>query len=207
MKYIFSQTVRDKNYCEFSLLDGDRSYGMMHIEEGAVMGLRRLRGSFFGRDFYMENGKLEGVSYPKESDPYRISYDNGKFGTVYQVEKKTGFMKSYIYRQILLAEGSFEAYPMMLGEEGTKVPVYRDGVQVALVEKDMTVIGDMHYYNVYAADETAALAAAFLCCYQYAFSAFKPHVTVNPGHIHKAFGKDTNKELLSMYDPDFINRI
>lgn len=138
--------------------------------------------------------------------PYQILINGIAKGIICQTECKTGLFQKYDYHQIEMDGSVYEMYPIGFGAEGAKNPVYVNGKQMGLIEKDCEVVDDLHTYKITAADELAARLCLIFSSYMYVQAAYKAGTAVTKAR-HKIISKSTNQKLLEKYHPDFKNRI
>lgn len=138
--------------------------------------------------------------------PYQI-YENQKLtGYVFNDTVKQNFFTSYSVAKVYWDDAEYIMYFIGFGEEGAKNPIYRNGVQVAQIEKDCTVYNGLYQYKLYAKDEISAHAAVMLCSYMYSCAGYEPGLKVAKA-VQKAVSITKNKEILSKYDPSFCDGI
>lgn len=101
---------------------------------------------------------------------------------------------------------TFDLFPIGMGKQGNKSPVYCGNTQISLIEKDCIVYNDLHEYHVFALDREAGLISALFCMYMYVNAAYKPGVKVTESKVNSV-SVTTNKLLKEKYDPGFKNRV
>lgn len=137
--------------------------------------------------------------------PYHIAFGNESVGEVYQFTESKGLFSTIDYFRMTFNGCEYAAYPIAYGKAGYRTPIYKDGVQIALITKPSEVRNDMHDYGIFALTQDGAKAAGLFCAYMYANGGYKPGVNVRSG-IHKEYRKTNNRILLQKDDPAFEKR-
>lgn len=183
------------------IIGGLRVQGSNHSMEADV------EGSIWNKSFSISYGKVKECEIDKVFRPYILS-ENGKlFAALGQTKTKLGIFKSIDFHQLKLSDGSeLNAYPIAMGEDGCKTPIYNSDVQIAQIENPSTIYNDMHNYKIFAIDENAAKFATYLAVYMYIQTGFKP----GEKHIESKvtyYGVEKDKAVLEKYNPDFCTKI
>ena len=160
-----------------------------------------IKGEFYGVDFSMQPKRRAREGFR----PYKISIGGTDFGSVYQT-CTGGFLRKIEFIKMIKDKQVFEEYPIAFGKRGSKAPVFRDGYQIAEVDKNYVVYNDLHEYTIYAVDDESAIVSIIFSLYSYANCCYKPGIK-STDSVSKTFYTTTNKKLKSKYDPAFVERI
>jgi len=109
------------------------------------------------------------------------------------------------YCQMELAGSVWYLYEVGMGEEGIKLPVYRDHVPVALIEKSPMVRDNLDAYDLFCLKEDDLVGTVLLGVY-YDFLKFSHASEFVSKKTETKYMYTTNPELLHKYDPAFKER-
>lgn len=187
----------------FELVCGGKKIGQMSLQGrlGSMEGVWTIQ--CFDKNITMEHCRRSNVNTTqKVFRPYSVVIDSSNGGAVFQSRCKAGFLKSFDYNRLLLLGMSYDMYPIGLGKDGFKCPVYHGNEQIALIEKPCIVYNDLHSYHITAMDAPSALTAVLFCAYMYVNTAYKPGSKVSKS-VEKSITVTTNKLLLAKHDAQF----
>ena len=197
----------------FHILQNGMEVGQVRVE-GKIHTMEvKVWISIFEKSYTLQysGGLLKSASLPNKEEksfrPYQIdSGMHGKIGNVYQVEKKEGWFSIIDYLELIYSGLNYNAYPIGLGREGGKSPVYCGETQIAQIDKAGEIYNDLHHFDIYAVDQQAAEVAVLFVAYMYINANFKPGEKATKSYV-KYTSITTNKTLKSKYNPDFVKRI
>lgn len=188
------------------------------VENGLIIGNMSLEGRLGSRegnitiDYNSHNILLtpgvKGLEIHAKSPfrPYKITINDVVKGIICQTECKTGLFSKYDYHQIEMDNKAYEMYPIAFGKEGAKNPIYVDGRQTGLIEKDSVVVDDLHTYKMTFTDDFTSILCLIFSAYMYVCTAYESGVVLKKS-VYKDMGKSTNKKLLEKYNPNFKNNV
>lgn len=203
MTFDIVQNSKELFSAGFELVCDGKKIGQMSLQGrlGPMEGVWTIQ--CFDKNITMERCRRSDVNTTqKVFRPYSVIIDSSNGGAVFQSRYKAGFLKSFDYNRLLLLGMSYDMYPIGLGNDGFKCPVYHGNGQVALIEKPCIVYNDLHSYQITAIDAPSALTAALFCAYMYVNAAYKPGSKVSKS-VEKSVTVTTNKLLLAKYNAQF----
>lgn len=139
----------------------------------------------------------------KKFKSYQIFVSGNRVGEVYQTDNKEGI--KYSYNELIYNGDCYKEYGISLGDVSKNL-IYLNDEQVAQIEKEDIVYNDLHNYRIYIKNNDYALVSIVIACYMYINACFEPGVKVTKSVV-KYYDKTTNKELLSKYDPNWVNEL
>ena len=152
----------------------------------------------------MVYGKKNLPKGDKPFRPYDIYINDKAVGTVYQTDiKEGGLFSKYPVHKVYLNGEYCTLYPICFGDEGAKSPLFYHDRQIAEIHKASEVYNELHEYCIYLTDAQFSLTGVLFCCYSYVMGFFKPGEKPAMS-VRKISFTDTNKYLLSKYDPNFM---
>lgn len=169
------------------------------------MGFQSITLTRMGEPVYRMTGRwLRGlapqVQNTKGIKLYGVERPDGTPAGEIGLFREKGWHKPSYFR--LYLEGrEWRLYEVGLGKEGLKLPVWREGRQVALLEKDSVVVDNLDRYDMFLLTPEDTVPTALLGLY-YDFMRFG-----NRGEYQK--GKSVsyiytrNRDVLAKYDPAF----
>lgn len=175
--------------------------------DGAIEIIMADTGTYTMRLRYSkELGNIAKNDEDKIHIPYEIyDADQRVVGDIAQKQIKRGIFNRFEYFEMNDKTGTYQLYAIGLGKEGNKFPVYKDDIQIALIEKDCIVYNNLDEYRIYAIDEGISFVTFVFGLYidvlMYGNRGEKMKESVQ-----KTYNLTTNKELRSKYDPTFIER-
>lgn len=207
MYFELVQTNKELFAADFDIAENEMIIGNMHLEGhlGSREGAITITYSSYKISLKPE-AKCFDIHAKSPFRPYQIVINGISKGVIYQTECKAGLFNKFDYHQIEMDGRIYEMYPIGFGQEGAKNPIYVDGKQTGLIEKDCEVINDLHTYKMTFVDELTATLCLIFSSYMYVNAAYKAGTAVTKS-IHKVVSKTTNKKLLEKYNPDFKSSI
>ncbi len=152
-------------------------------------------------------GNITKKKEDRKSVSYAVLDETGRRrGEIGQQYKKVSFLVSYEYVRLTFDGETCLMYLIGMGKEGMKYPIYDadDDRQIALIEKDTVVRGNLDRYRIAAVDERAAFLAyvcgLYLDTIFYAHRGEVPQKSVQP-----TYSRPTIRVLTARYDPAFLN--
>lgn len=205
MQLLLKQKVKDLFSGEFEIFNNNELVGNVSFEGKLNSMEANFIGTLFGKEFSLNcvNEILTGSN--KKFRPYNIIENNVIVGEVYQTEYKKNIFSKYDYIKCFCDQKEYNLYSIGLGEKGV-CSLYCNEEQIAQIEKDGIVYNDLHNYDIYSIDENSAFIAVLMSCYMYVMACYKPGVKVTES-VKKNYSKTTNKELISKYNPEWINKV
>lgn len=116
--------------------------------------------------------------------------------------KRSKFWGGYFYFVLELSGVEYKLYEIGLGKQGIKLPVFHNDLQIALVEKDITVYNNCDTYQILFGNDTSLLVSVLLTLY-YDNLRFGNHGEVVTNSKKSFYYLSTNKELKGKYNPDW----
>jgi hypothetical protein len=213
----------NKIICDVIQKKSDFSASFEIISNGSATATALLKNNFtFGGTWeYYQNNKLEykliynpqkqfsnlfKPASKKVSTPYNITDENGNIcGYIHQKQTGGNIFERYDYFVLNLNDASYNLYPIGMGKNGNKLPIYKGDKQISLIEKDNTVYNNLDKYHITSIGNEENLVACLFALYidSLIYSNRGKKVTRS---IMKSYNLTTNKELLSKYDESFINK-
>lgn len=138
----------------------------------------------------------------KTGVPYQILRNGEKTGEICIKISEGNIFSRYDYFFLELDGRTYEMYPIGMGKEGMKYPIYEDETQVALIEKGTVVRNHLDIYQITVAQEGAILAAYFLCLYL-DMREFANRGRIDSNAYEKSYCYTTKKALKEKYNPAF----
>lgn len=197
MSIVFEQLRKDLFGAEFRVLHGQTPIGHLCFQGSLGSREGEWTGILWGRSLQM----YPGPSHPGFR-PYAIMVDGMAMGSMGTVSKKSGLFSRYQYQELRYGGDVYELYPIGLGKKGGVGCLYRGRAQLAQIDKAAQVRNDLHRFEIFAEDESAAFISVLLCCNMYTRGCYRPGEKVSAS-VSTQITVTTNKELLSRYDPDF----
>ena len=152
------------------------------------------------------NEKTYEVVQPKQynaiNNSFKIMEDNQKVGEIMCLTRKTGWFSQYTYVVFRFKNKIYKAFPIGLGKEGIKIPIYVGNKQIAQINKECIVIDDLHHFQLFAHNEEDIISTIILSIYYYFVNNYKPGEK-KISYKETVYIKDNNKELKSKYNPEF----
>lgn len=137
----------------------------------------------------------------KELAVYNVCDPSGNI-VGHMSRKRSKFWGGYFYFILELGGVEYQLYEVGLGKQGIKLPLYRNEMQVALIEKDITVYNNCDTYQIQFGDKTSLLVSTLLTLY-YDNLRFGNHGEVVTNTKKSFYYLSTNKELKQKYNPDW----
>ena len=163
-------------------------------------------GTFLNRSFSLEYaaGKVFKTKKGKHR-PYQIKESGMLKGEICLINRKVGWLRYRSFYALNYGDHFYEAYAIGIGKE-TKTLIFDQNVQIAQIDKELTVYDDLHHFVLYIKEEQHAAVALYFACYLYVYGCFQSGVEVKKSVV-KSYAKTTNKDLLAKYDPDWACEI
>lgn len=205
MQLLLKQKVKDLFSGEFEIFNNNELVGNVSFEGKLNSMEANFIGTLFGKEFSLNcvNEILTGSN--KKFRPYNIIENNAIVGEVYQTEYKKSVFSKYDYIKYFYNQKEYNLYSIGLGEKGV-CSLYYNEEQIAQINKDGIIYNDLHNYDIYSIDENSALIAILMSCYMYVNACYKPGVKAIES-VKKNYSKTTNKDLISKYNPEWINKV
>lgn len=200
------QTSKELYSACFEINRGQNQIGGFFVQGSLASVDAKISGNFCGINFDMQRGSSKDIDDRKPYRPYFISNNGIINGVVYETEHNGGWLKKYEFGRMQLKGMTFDLFTVSFGKDGTKSLLYCGNRQIAQINSESVVYNDLHNYRIYAVDDYAAEKAVLFIAYLYVLGLFEPGKKVISS-VTKYYSKTTNKELLSKYNPDFINSI
>jgi len=147
----------------------------------------------------------------KLKDKIYVKFDitdanNEVIGSIYQKTTDGNIFKRYEYFEIDFYGTRYQLYLVPLGKLGHKYPIYKDDVQVSLIEKGNVVYNNMDEYQIYAKEFDTIEISMLLCLYLDLMVYGSLGVVVTKGFT-KSYSLTTLKALKDKYDPLFKDSV
>lgn len=200
------QTSKELFAANFIVNRGNMQVGTFELKGGLGTMEVRVHGTIFEQVIDMTFGKTDDIEVSHPFRAYQI-YKNGIYnGVVYQTTSDERWFKKYGYHQMKKSGVTYNMFPVGLGKNGIKSPIFQDNSQIAQVEKDCVVYNDLHIYKIFARDEFTSEIAVLFTIYYYINVNYKAgEKTITS--TYKTISKTTNKLLLKKYNSEFTKYI
>lgn len=166
----------------------------------------KITGKLFEHNIDMYFGKTDNIDVAHPFRPYTINKNGVINGVVYQTKFNGGIFKKFDYNQMKKAGITYDLFPIGLGKEGCKCPIYDFNTQIAQIETDCVIYNDLHIYKIFAQDEFSSEIAVLFAIYMYINAGYKPGEKAITSTV-KVVTKTTNKLLLQKYNSEFTKNI
>lgn len=203
-KILLKQKNKEMYSAEFEILENDSVVGQVFIN-GKVGSIDAIvDGTFYNKNFSLKfaNKVLPGSN--KKFRPYNIIENKNITGETFQTVFKKNFFSKYEYIKCNYNEEEFKLYSIGFGDKQVCV-IHKNDIQISQIEFSNAIYNDLHDYTIYIKDDDNTFISILLTCYLYVIGKFKPGVKVTKSVV-KYYQKDSNKDLISKYDPDWISK-
>lgn len=213
-KVIIRQTYTDKSI-ESVILDGQDRVGTSLLGESWLQGSAFLY-SLYGEQFSLEcsaNAQDVRSKYlPKnprpEYDIYFASRQGYPFCAIGVAKTDGPWFKQYSYYTANASDGCYTMYEIGLGKQGLRYPIFRDGIQVAVICKRGQDFDNLDTYEIIATSDRAVIMAVTLSMYLDADSFLRgghvfKHTHYEGSYTTKTYYLTTNAGIMAHYNPDF----
>lgn len=206
MKFNIIQTISNLS-AAYELRENDNTIGRASIANNFTCG-GSIECTFFTVRFtlsYAPHQQAESWSKPRQEKtdiPYQLFRNGELCGQIFLRTSTGGLLSRFTYFGMQLDECQYAMYPVGLGKEGIKYPIYTGEKQIALIEKAAVVHDNLDCYQVTALGEKEGSVAALFGLYLDARS-FANRGEIVKSSIEKTYYLTTNKRLKAMYDPAF----
>lgn len=203
-KILLKQKNKEMYSAEFEILENDSVVGQVFIN-GKVGSIDAIvDGTFHNKNLSLKfaNKVLPGSN--KKFRPYNIIENKNITGETFQTVFKKNFFSKYEYIKCNYNEEKFKLYSIGFGDKQVYV-IHKNDIQISQIEFSNVIYNDLHDYTIYIKDDDNTFISILLTCYLYVIGKFKPGVKVTKSVV-KYYQKDSNKDLISKYDPDWISK-
>ena len=200
---LLKQKNKEMYSAEFEILENDSVIGQAFIK-GKLGSMEAIVDcTFHNKNLSLKfaNKILTGSS--KKFRPYNIIENENITGEIFQTVFRKNFFSKYEYIKCNYNEEEFKLYSIGLGDKSVCV-IYENDIQISQIEFSNVVYNDLHDYTIYIKDDDNIFISILLNYYLYVVGKFKPGVKVSKSVV-KYYQKDSNKDLISKYDPDWIS--
>ena len=203
-RILLKQKNKEMYSVEFEILENDSVIGQVFIKGKLGSMDAIVNGTFHNKNFSLKfaNKVLPGSN--KKFRPYNIIENKNITGEIFQTIFKKNFFSKYEYIKCNYNEEEFKLYSIGFGDKQVCV-IYKNDVQISQIEFSNVIYNDLHDYIIYIKDDDNTFISILLTYYLYVIGKFKPGVKV-PKSVVKYYQKDSNKDLISKYDPDWISK-
>ena len=124
--------------------------------------------------------------------------------SVHTYKPQNPFVK-YDYIHLNYMSEEYDVYYVGMGLQGHKFPIYKDGKQIGLIEKDCAIYNGIDEYRIYFLNGTDKNLGSIIALYVDAmfFTNWENYPITYYSNIVK---RTVNKRLLTKYDPYFISK-
>lgn len=135
--------------------------------------------------------------------PFIIENMDGlEIGSISRHRTKNFF--GYAYYEINFEGSIYLAYEVGRGKEGIAIPIYKDGIEVSLIEKPPVVIKNRDSYTIYTENSKDFIPVALFSLY---FDSIRFGRNEEYAATSVTYTYSYNKELLSKYNPEYKDKI
>lgn len=215
MIFEFQQVRKELYSADFSLLeDTGANIGDAHLSGD----IKRIDGDWsmhvLGHTIEMNRinakeaaGLIASCTKDQAFHPFSVMIDGQVCGVIFQGIHKLSLFREYNIHQIIWnRKDRYCMYPIGLGEDGSKNPVYADRngaeLQMGQIEKDSVTRDDLHIFHAYTPNREDVITLSLFCALMYTMGCYKPGVKVIKGE-KKTVSITKNPEVLSKYNPNF----
>lgn len=200
------QVSKDLFAASFVVKRGSAQVGNFSLKGRLGSMEANISGKLFEHSFDMCFGKSDNIDVARPFRPYIIDENGIQNGVVYQTKFNGGLFKKFDYHQMKKSGITYDLFPIGLGKDGSKSPIYQDNAQIAQIEKDCIVYNDLHTYKIFAKDEFSSEIAVLFAIYMYINAGYRAGEKAITSTV-KVVTKTTNKLLLEKYNSDFTKYI
>lgn len=202
-KILLKQKNKEMYSAEFEFLENDSAIGQAFIKGKLGSMDAIVDGTFHSKNFSLKfaNKVLPGSN--KKFRLYNIIENKNITGEIFQTIFKKNFFSKYEYIKCNYNEEEFKLYLIGFGDKQVCV-IYKNDVQISQIEFSNVIYNDLHDYIIYIKDDDNTFISILLTCYLYIVGKFKPGIKVTKSVV-KYYQKDSNKDLISKYNPDWIS--
>lgn len=200
------QVSKDLFAASFVVKRGSAQVGNFSLKGRLGSMEANISGKLFEHSFDMRFGKSDNIDVARPFRPYIIDENGVQNGVVYQTKFNGGLFKKFDYHQMKKSGITYDLFPIGLGKDGSKSPIYQDNAQIAQIEKDCIVYNDLHTYKIFAQDEFSCKIAVLFAIYMYINAGYRAGEKAITSTV-KVVTKTTNKLLLEKYNSDFTKYI
>lgn len=203
-KILLKQKSKEIYSAEFEILENDSVIGQVFIK-GKLGSMEAIvDGTFHNKNFSLKfaNKILTGSS--KKFRPYNIIENENITGEIFQTVFRKNLFSKYEYIKCNYNEEEFKFYSIGFGDKQV-CAIYKNDIQISQIEFSNVIYNELYDYAIYIKDDDNTFISILLTYYLYVMGKFKPGVKVNKSVV-KYYQKDSNKDLISKYDPDWISK-
>jgi len=204
MQLVLKQKEKTLFGAEFEIIENDNIVGNVSLQGKVGTMEVSLAGILYNEKFSLNCLSEITTGNSKKFRQYNIFENNNIVGQIYQTEFKKNIFSRYSYNKCFYKKQEYNLYSIGLGEKGVNV-LYKNNTQISQIENDGTIYNDLHHYNIYSVDKESAFISVLMSCYMYIITSYKPGVKVTES-VKKIYSKTTNKDLISKYNPEWINK-
>ena len=114
--------------------------------------------------------------------------------------KRNKTFNGYFFFDMDFNDTSYQMYEVGLGKQGIKLPVYRNGAQIALVEKENVTYNNNEQYYIHYEDDCGLIVSTLFTLY-YDYLRFGHHGEISVSSKKTFLLFSTNKELRGKFNP------
>lgn len=201
-KILLKQKSKEIYSAEFEILENDSVIGQAFIN-GKIGSMEAIvDGTFNDKSFQLKFANKILTGSNKKFRPYNIIENENITGEIFQTAFKKNFFSKYEYIKCNYNEEEFKLYSIGLGSKSVCV-IYKNDIQISQIEFSNVIYNDLHDYTIYIKNDDNIFISILLNYYLYVVGKFKPGVKVTKSVV-KYYQKDSNKDLISKYNPDWI---
>lgn len=197
------QKNKEMYEANFEIISYNNIVGTINVKGKIGTWKISLKGIYNNIPFEFKYKKLGFKEGLKKFRSYQIFVSGNSVGEVYQTDNIEGI--KYSYNELIYNGDCYKEYGISFGDVA-KNPIYLNDMQVAQIEKEAIIYNDLHNYKIYIKNKDYALVSIIFACHMYINASFKPGIKVTKSVV-KYYDKTTNKELLSKYDPNWVNEL
>ena len=201
MKLQLKQINKDLFSATFEIIENEKTIGNISLEGHFGSMETTLNGKIYDHHFFLKYN----VSSKEKFRMYDILENNIRVGEVYQTIFKNNIFSKYEYIKCVYENSEYCSYSIGLENKAVNC-IYLGNKQVAQIEKDGTVYNDLHEFVIYAKDKQNLLIGLIVSCYMYINTCYKPGIKTKQSVV-KNYSKTTNKNLLTKYNPNWIDTL
>lgn len=202
-KILLKQKNKEMYSATFEILENDNVIGQAFIKRkfGSMDAI--VDGTFHNKNFSLKFANKILTGSNKKFRPYNIIENENITGDIFQTVFRKNLFSKYEYIKCNYNEEEFKLYSIGLGDKSVCV-IYKNDIQISQIEFSNVIYNELYDYTIYIKDDDNNFISILLTCYLYIVGKFKPGIKVTKSVV-KYYQKDSNKDLVSKYNPDWIS--
>ena len=161
------QIARDLFSADFKIEEENQTVGRWHFQNANDTKYGSFYVNYRDKNFNMQNGQHEKLTMDYKLNPYAVNGEKGRVGIIHKDFLKEGLFSKSEYYSIDCDNDKYELYPIGFGNEGYKMPVFKNDKVIAMITKECEVYKDMHEFTIDTDSIEDIREIICLCAYAY----------------------------------------